>query len=158
MTHDPTTQAAGRQIRSSPPLGEQLRQAQAKLEPAAASDVAAQVGRLFAHFPARLSRGEADVVARDYIRLLGHYPAVVLSEAVDEALRRCKFRPSIAEIIEVAEPVLWRLRGELRELITPWPAASNMTDATPATRAEALVFFAEIKRNLALAAGKWRAA
>lgn len=82
-------------------------------QPATLEVFGKQIERMNLHYPAsKLSDDELYIVTRDWRRLVGYLPADIVAEAVDECLLRRKFRPNLAEFVEVAEP-MWKWRQAL---------------------------------------------
>jgi hypothetical protein len=75
-------------------------------EPPLISSHAEMLGRLFLHFPVDkdLSEVEWAVLTEDYLRVMMAYPLDALDRGITAGLRRWKFRPRIAELIEACEP------------------------------------------------------
>lgn len=59
---------------------------------------------------------EASIWVHEMARLLGDLAEDVLGEAIDDCQRRLKFLPTVAEIREVAEPIMERRRREASRL------------------------------------------
>lgn len=81
--------------------------------PIALDDLERAVARLVASYP---QRGPADV--RGYVLAvaehLGEYPVDVVEATCREIVRNCKFLPTVAELVEIAEPRVERRRFALR--------------------------------------------
>lgn len=108
------------------------------------------------HYPdPNLSREEIAALAGDYLTELD-YPVGILAETVRDALRVCKFRPTLAELRAIGEPKMAPLRSMHSRLEILLADAEQREEGertkpapTPVDLARKAHMEAEIQENLA---------
>lgn len=87
----------------------------AELKPAERGWLRNQLAALFALYPAPdMPRAAWDAVVEQYMESLYEYPPSVIAETFKTARETCKFRPSIAELVEIGRPLLRAARERHR--------------------------------------------
>lgn len=89
---------------------EEARQAKAACTPVDANRLIDRLTALGMMMAPSRPRAEAAIWLREMARLLGDLPEDILSDAIDAIVKTCKFLPTVAEIRELADPVMERRR------------------------------------------------
>lgn len=133
-----------------------LGQLERALTPAEQDDIVAALHRLAAHFYSERPKAAWQVVFEDYARLLGDVPLDILEDGLDAYLRRGKWFPKLAELLEHTGPLLRArriLQRRLHELLRtgdqPKPTAKTYADMTPEEKAGWDRRFERLKSSIA---------
>ncbi len=152
-----TTEIGTVQKASSVPLRKSLKTDLARVEeslkPASPKDATAIVGRLLVHFwqPGRPEE-HWKLIAEDYVDALEAFPADILDAGRKESLRRYKFMPKIAELLEILGPMLEERRRErawLRDRLSPPKPQREFERMTDKDKRDVSAAIGEMKKNLA---------
>ena len=84
------------------------------MAPADRTWMAQQLAGLFACYPpSDMPRVAWQAAIAAYLESLAHWPRDIAAQAFRQARETCKFRPTIAEIVEIGEPLMARRRRTL---------------------------------------------
>lgn len=128
---------------------------EASLRPASQTEIVTMLTRLLAHFPlGDRSAAQVKILLADYASDLAELPADILNTTAERYRRDGKFWPKVAELIDIAEPMLARrqaMRWRLQRLAAI--KEPEVERESPEERARRAAAVDEILRGLPQVAG-----